>query len=134
MATTLRTPSWQLIGLTRSVPGLLEITPNHLSFTTDEGPVFRVPLSEVSDVRFPWYYFGGGVKFTARTARYRISFVRPNDAEDLSERLLARTQFGGPIALMTAGRKFSDIRKGRLIGKRWRAAFARMHRPKKKAL
>jgi len=122
---TICTPAWLLVGMTRSVPGVLELADGHLAYTTEEGRVFDVPLAEVSDVKFPWYYFSGGVKFAVGRERYRLSFVRPNDASDIPGRLLAGTETGGPAALLTAGRKLSDISEGRRAGKAWKAVLAK---------
>ncbi len=117
------TPAWLLVGMTRSVPGILELADGHLAFTTEEGRVFDVPLSEVSNVNFPWYYFGGGVKFNIAADKHRLSFVRPNDASDIPDRLLAGTESGAPAALLTAGRKVSDIGEGRRAGKAWKSVL-----------
>ncbi len=56
---SLCTVAWLLIGLTDNVPGILELANGKLAFTTEEGSVFSVPLSEVRDINFPWHYFGG---------------------------------------------------------------------------
>jgi hypothetical protein len=120
---TLCTPAWLLIGMTRSVPGVLELADGQIAFTTEEGPVFDAPLSDLSEVKFPWYYFGGGVKFKIGSDSYRLSFVRPNDASDIPGRLLAGTEFGAPAALLTAGRKVLDIGEGRRAGKTWRSVL-----------
>lgn len=120
----LRTPAWLLVGITGSTPGVLELAGGHLAFTTEGGRVFDVPLRELSNVKFPWYYFGGGAKFSVGGDDYRISFVRPNDAGDVPGRLLAGTEFGGPAALLTAGRKVLDIGEGRRAGKAWKAVLA----------
>src|SRR5687767_3377807 len=85
----LRTAAWMLVGLTGNVPGVLELSRGRLSFRTEEGAAFDVPLSEVTGVKFPWWWFGGGAKVTAAGTAYRLSFVRPNGAEDVPARLLA---------------------------------------------
>ena len=121
--TALRTPAWLLIGLTRSEPGVLELADGVLAFTTEGGRLFAASLSEVGNVRFPWYYFGGGVKLSIGSVQYRLSFVRPNDASDIPGRLMARTEDGGGAALLTTGRKIMDIGEGRRAGKAWRAAL-----------
>lgn len=115
-----RTPAWLLIGLTRSVPGVLEFADGRLAYSIEAGRVFDVPLSEVTGIKFPWYYFSGGVKFTVGSEAYRLSFVRPNDASDVPGRLLAGSEAGGPLALLTAGRKVADIGEGRRAGKAWK--------------
>ena len=120
-----RTPAWLLIGVTRSMPGVLEYADGRLAYSNEDGRVFEVSLPEVTGITFPWYYFSGGVKFTVGTHRYRLSFVRPNDASDIPARLLAGSEAGGPFALLTAGRKLGDIGDGRRAGKAWRAILAR---------
>ncbi len=73
------TSVWLLTGITGSVFGHLTFANGRIAFTTNDGCVFNVPLSEVSDVEFPWYYFGGGVKFRIGADSYRLSFVQPNN-------------------------------------------------------
>lgn len=118
------TPVWLLVGITRSVPGVLELADGHFAFTTEEGRVFDVPISAVSEVKFPWYYFGGGVKFKIGADSYRLSFVRPNDASDIPVHLFDEPEFGAPAALLTAGRKGLDISEGRRAGKIWKSVLA----------
>ena len=80
MPSVLRTPAWRLIGLTRSEPGILALAEGRLTYRTNAGVMFDVPLMDISEVVFPWYYFGGGVKLNAVGEAYRFSFVEPNDA------------------------------------------------------
>jgi hypothetical protein len=122
----LRTPVWQLIGMTGSTPGILELSAGRIAFSTETGRVFEAPLREITVV-YPWYYFGGGCKITHAGKTYRISFVRPNNAADLSGRLLSPLDDAGlaaGLSLLTAGRKLSDIGQGRKAGKAWKAALA----------
>jgi hypothetical protein len=122
---TLCTPVWQLIGMSGNVPGLLELGDGRLSFTTEAGRVFDTPVSEVGEIRFPWYYFGGGANFKVGTASYRISFVKPNGAGDVPDRLLAHLGDGVEVAagILTIGRKVSDLGKGRKAGKAWKSVL-----------
>ena len=129
--TALRTPAWIMHGITGSEPAVLELARGRLALTTEEGRVFEATLADVSDVTFPWYYFGGGAKLTVGGREYRLSFVRPNGARDTSARLLQRLNFGGAVgvavdavALYEAGRKFHDAAVGRRAGKAWKAALA----------
>ena len=82
---TLRTPAWLLTGIVGSVSGVLELTGGRLAFMTEQRSLFEVPLSRVSNVSFPWYYFGGGVKFRIGADRYRMSFVEPGESGDIGE-------------------------------------------------
>lgn len=126
--TSLRTPAWLLIGMTGSKPGVLELAGGRLGFTTEEGRVFEAPLAEVTDVAFPWFYFGGGAQLTVGGAKHRLSFVKPNGAEVVSARLVQGAiggAVGGAFALMTAQEKVSDIGDGRKAGKAWKAVLVR---------
>lgn len=114
------TAAWLLVGITGNVPGVLELADGHLAFATEEGSIFDVPLTEVSDVVFPWYYFGGGVKFKIGANSYRLSFVRPNDASDAPSHLLARAEFASPAPFF----KVLDIGAGRRAGKAWKSVLA----------
>ena len=43
--------------------------------------LFDAPLSAVGQVRFPWYYFGGGMKLTVAGSPYRFSFLQPQNTQ-----------------------------------------------------
>jgi hypothetical protein len=74
-------PAWILVGLTRNLPGWMAYCDGWISFADIDGEVlFVAELSDVTDLKFPWYYFGGGLKMKVLGERYRISFLRPNGA------------------------------------------------------
>ena len=110
--------AWRLIGTLRTAAGWLDLTVGRLRFTTVADVVFDVPLAEVTDVIWPWYYFGGGVKLSADGTQYRFSFVLPNGAEYPTARLAA--EVGDPAALAIVRQKADDIGAGRDVGKEWR--------------
>jgi hypothetical protein len=110
--------AWLLIGTFRTAAGWLDLTAGRLRFSTPDEVLFDVPLAEVTDVDWPWYYFGGGVKLSAVGGRYRFSFVLPNGAEYPEARTAAAA--GDPAALAIVWDKASDIGAGRDVGKEWR--------------
>lgn len=118
----LRSPVWLLVGMTGSRPGLLELSGGVLALTGEDGRVFEAKLADVTEIAFPWFYFGGGMKLTVAGTRHRISFVRPNGAEVASARLLEAVG-GGALALLTVNEKIADIGEGRRAGKAWKAAL-----------
>ena len=118
---SLRTPAWLLIGLFGNRPGVLELANGRLAFITEEGRLFDAPLGEVTAITFPWYYFSGGMKLTVAGKRYRLSFVKPNGAEDVPGQVMARV--GSPMGLRLAGQKLADIGTGRKAGKAWKTAL-----------
>ena len=116
--------AWILEGMTVSVPALLELDDGRLRCLTQDRVAFDVALSDVTDVVFPWYYFGGGVKLRADGAEFRLSFVVPNGAEYASARLLADQ--GNAGSLLLVGSKARDIASGRAAGRRWRELLGRL--------
>lgn len=96
-----RSRAWLLIGLFGNEAGDLELSEGRLAFEGELGTCFDVPLTEVSAVAFPWFYFGGGLQLTAGSRRYRFAFVRP-------------TAEGGRLA---------DVPEGRQVGAAWRRAL-----------
>lgn len=79
----LSTRVWLLQGLFKSVPGTLELAQGRLSFRSAGEKVFDAPLDSLTNVAFPWYYFGAGVVFSVDSERYRLSFVEPGENGDL---------------------------------------------------
>jgi len=97
------TEAWLLKGIFGNVPGVLGLDEGRFTFVTDdEQAIFDAPLSEVGDVKVPWYYFGGGIKLRVGDERYRLSFVRP-------------TAMGGGVG---------DIPEGRAACRLWRSLLA----------
>ena len=122
-AGALVSPAW-LIGGLRNVPGYLATAQGGLTFVSDT-PVFDVPLSSVSDVSWPWWWFGGGVELTAAGQRWKITFVRPNGMPPPHPSMLDTGV--GVFGLLTgtwhdidAMRGLADVRSGRTAGRQWR--------------
>ena len=106
---TMRSPAWMLSGLTGSVAGELKLTQSRFIFETHDGRrILDAPLSELSAVTFPWYYFGGGMKVRIGSETHRLSFARPGNLPDHT----------GEAA--DAG----DIRSSRQWGSAWKSALA----------
>jgi hypothetical protein len=84
---TFSTPAWLLIGLFRSEPGTLALTSANstLTFVSETKTLFEVPISSLSGIRFPWYYFGAGVQFSIDGERYRFSFMEQGEPGSIPE-------------------------------------------------
>ncbi len=52
----LATPAWRLYGISGSVPGVLVLSRGRLTLAVEDGRGFEAPLSEVTEMVFPWYY------------------------------------------------------------------------------
>jgi hypothetical protein len=145
--TQLCTEAWLLRGLTGSVPGKLKLAAGRLSFTAmgggtlwqkelrkleqtaakpglaermDRGEhalVFDIPLAEIT-VRFPWYYFSGGMKITAGENRYRFSFGQPANTQ------LPVNSTHIPSVALRVGDQLLEIGTMRGRGTAWKTALA----------
>ncbi|GAB3655406.1 hypothetical protein GCM10027589_14580 [Actinocorallia lasiicapitis] len=132
----LQTLTWIIMGATGSAPGVLSLNGGRLSFEAHHRgaltlsqlrtleqrtgrpgladhltdgyrvPLFEAPLEAVGDVRFPWYYFGGGMKLKIAGQPFRFSFLQPQN-----------TSLPGDLA--TAG----QLSTGRAGGRAWRTAL-----------
>ncbi len=72
--------AWLMVGATQSIPGWLQHDGTRLRLFTDSDQGFDVAVDQITDVTFPWYYFGGGCKLRVAGRPVRLSFVRPNGA------------------------------------------------------
>ena len=118
----LRTSAWRMIGWTVSEPGVMSYDGRRLSYDNGEKVLFDAELSEVTELKFPWYYFGGGLKMTVKGEPYRFSFVVPNGAEVGSARLATAIDpllGAGAVAEVVAG-KVADVKEGREATRAWR--------------
>lgn len=142
-STKFKSMAWLLRGIS-SIPGELKLADGRLSFKAfgfgtfwrfqldrleqetgqpslaerlDNGEtamVFHFPVSDV-DVRFPWYYFSGGLVITVESIKYKFSFGRPANT--------------GTTALnknvLQAMNELREAGNMRQTGKAWRKALGR---------
>lgn len=102
-------PAWLLLGLINSLPGLLQLRNEQLSYVAHHSGtlgtrglsklekkfgipdlayklvsnqptlLFRIHLSEIESIHFPFYYFSAGMHFKINNEKHRLSFIRPNN-------------------------------------------------------
>ena len=120
----LATPAWLMSGWGRTVAGVLAAGDGRLAFLTEEGPRFDVPVTEVTDVTWPWHWFGGGVRLHAAGTPYKITFVLPPGAAEPPPSLMGA---GITLVTMAAGVEPThplaeplDIRRGRGAARQWK--------------
>ncbi len=143
VATNFGTQAWLLQGI-NSIPGVMKLEDGRLSFTAvgcgtfgsgslrelaarlgkqvaaeqlengEEALLFDVPLAEVRDIHFPWYYFSGGVKLSVHGVGLRFGFDRPANTtvpdyvEESMENLVGGIE---SIAEITRARKSGKVWK-----------------------
>jgi hypothetical protein len=125
----LTTPAWLLVGATRNVPGVLSYDDRRLRFASSDALVFDVAAGEVEEVKWPKLWMGGGCKVKASGEEYRISFVKPNGAADITDELLGDATgilggLGAAADLKEALGSFGDVKRGREAGKAWKEVLA----------
>lgn len=102
-------PAWLLLGLINSIPGRLKLRDEQLSYVLFNSgtlgsnalsslekklevpgladhlskqktiPIFKVPVSKIQAIHFPFYYFSAGMHIKIEDKKYRLSFIRPNN-------------------------------------------------------
>ncbi|TNM64601.1 hypothetical protein FHN55_13935 [Streptomyces sp. NP160] len=117
----LLSPVWVLRGIGND-PGYLVAAGGRLVLVAehDDGPAFDVGLGELTDVQWPWWWFGGGFKGTVRGTRYKISFVRPNGAPGPDRGLLTDLDH---VLVGHTGHGLSglvDVAEGKAQARLWR--------------
>lgn len=131
---TVFTPAWLMLGMTQSLPGILYYDGQHFGFETDdESHCIKCSLNELINIKYPWYYFGGGFKATANGKPFRISLVKPNGAEQVSKRVITKVgQLADNLGLESLGvisglttiiESVDSIREGRTAMKLWQDFF-----------
>ena len=94
------------------LPGLAEKLSLKTALEGEEDiQVFDVPIDEVGEVVLPWYYFGYGAIFAVRNARFRFSFIQPQNTR-------------APVTGEYVGGGVSELYSGRGTGKAWKAALS----------
>jgi len=91
---------WQLFGLVgRVIPGLLMWKNGQVTFLTEDGMQFNVPLAEVKNIKWPFLRMGLGFDAVVNGKKYKLSFTKPNPSapeldDTASDQLLRLTDQG----------------------------------------
>jgi len=125
----LTTPAWIMIGMSRTVPGILSYDDDRLRFASGEELVFDAAPKDIQEVKWPKIYMGSGCKLAIDGESYRVTFVKPNGAPDITDKLLGDAggvlgAAGSVADLKEAMGSFGDIKKGRAAGKAWKELLA----------
>ena len=81
MSNELISKTWQIAGLFGKVtPGILVWKSLQVTYITDEGIKFSVPLSEIKDVTWPFLRMGLGFDAVVNGKKFKFSFSRPNSS------------------------------------------------------
>ncbi|MGI8580696.1 MAG: hypothetical protein ACR2KX_00745, partial [Chitinophagaceae bacterium] len=68
---------WHTKGVfTIATPGLLILENGNVSFITEAGDQFRVPVAEIKEVKWPLMLFGLGFKAMINGQKYTLTFMK----------------------------------------------------------
>lgn len=68
-----------------SSPGLLALKDGMVTFFTEEGEHFTVPVAEVKDVKWPFISFGLAMNAVVNGQKYKFSFMKPNGGSEIGD-------------------------------------------------
>jgi len=114
--------AWSLHGmLVTPTPGLLVFEDGFVSFITENGQEFEVPVNELKQVKWPFLQFGYGFNTMVNNKKYQFTFMKPNSAPDLDESAV------NPLYRMTRGGKgieslvtLTHMRENKKSAKQWK--------------
>ena len=92
---------WRMVGISGKERGVMKLTRERFSFDGEKGTRFDVPVSAISGFKFPWHYFGGGMKVSIGADNYRFSFIEPHN-------------------------EYASISDARATGAKWKDAFSKL--------
>lgn len=127
------TPAWWHRGLKGIESGILHLSDGKLSLIvdgitwslTEDQRIFDLPLSEIHEVTFPWYYLGTGVRLHIDRQKYRLWFGKPNkNARTVSLRLLQKAESEAGTAFLPGPRHGFDWSGMRQAVQAWKEALA----------
>ncbi|MEP6574326.1 MAG: hypothetical protein ABJD11_16610 [Gemmatimonadota bacterium] len=116
---SLASPVWLLAGLGSARAVWLTWDGGMVTCSDADSLVFSVPVQELRHVRFPWYYFGRGLKVRVRATEYRLSFIRPG----ASSYAIPRMQLAGGAeqpTVVAVRDVVQTVEEGRAAWRSWR--------------
>lgn len=116
---------WQMHGaLTVATPGILILENGNVSFITEEGEQFNVPVATITEIKWPFLQFGLGFNATVNGTKYKFTFMKPNGAPELSDSSLGQlarfTRLGRGVDAVATLAKWGDNKKS---AKQWKAVL-----------
>jgi hypothetical protein len=125
MDTEIISKAWHTKGpFTIATPGLLILENGNVSFVTEEGEQFKVPVSGIKEVKWPFMLFGLGFKAIINGRKYTLTFMKGASDPELDDSTL-----DGLSRLTTIGRGAESIAtlanwgKSKESAKQWKAVL-----------
>ena len=123
MENELVSKAWHSGGLfSIAIPGLLMYENGRVSFVTEAGESFNVPVNEIKEVKWPFITFGLGFKCVINGTKYSLGFMKGASDPELSDSTLSQLS-----RLTTLGRGIDSIAtllktgESKKTAKQWKA-------------
>lgn len=119
---------WKIAGLVGAVtPGALVWKKGQMTFITEEGIQFQVPVSEIKNIKWPFLRMGMGFDAEVNGKKYKFSFAKPNASAaeikiingDPMPRVVFASQYFDDISSLM------DIKANKAEASKWREILAK---------
>ena len=119
METTIVSNVWAMSGwIVSYTAGILSLSEGEVSFYTAGGEQFRVPVSEIKNVKWPKLQMGYGVHLDVNGKTYKFTFMQPNGQSPLDSGI--GTSFGRIANGLSALKSLSNMKEYKMAAKQWR--------------
>ncbi len=127
MAEKIISKVWRLAGLIGKVEaGALVWDAGHVIYITEEGIVFNVPLSAVTNIKWPFLRMGFGFDAVVNDIKYKFSFSKPNhsapDIEIVPGKPYPAVHFAGQFSYDMSS--LGTMKKDKATTKQWKEILA----------
>jgi len=122
MEKELETKVWQMSGFVKSyTEGLLIFKEGKVSFLMQQGEQFKVPISEVKNIKWPFLQFGYGVHIDVNGKTYKLTFGEPRTPNPYDPGMM--TDVGAIAGGVDAISKLRKYKIYKANAKQWKEIF-----------
>ncbi|MBS1920800.1 MAG: hypothetical protein JST17_11155 [Bacteroidetes bacterium] len=115
---------WEMndpLALTGVKPGLLLLKEGNVSFVTEEGEQFNVPVAELKEVKWPFYELG--LSFTTHVNGKKYRFIFTDPVASAGENILSKASFLPMLKFISLSGELDTILTGKEAAHQWKAVF-----------
>ena len=115
---------WEMhdpLALTGVKPGLLHLKEGNVSFVTEEGEQFNVPVAELKDVKWPFYEIG--LSFTTHVNGKKYRFIFSDPVASAENNMIGKASFIPGIQFIALSNELDAISVGKEAAHQWKAVL-----------
>ncbi len=113
---------WEMndpLALTGVKPGLLILKEGNVSFVTEEGEQFNVPITEMKDVKWPFYEMG--LSFTTHVNGKKYRFIFSDPVASAEDNIIGKISSLPVLKVMALSNALDAISVGKEAAHQWKA-------------